>query len=143
MSTALEDTLAAVDIFAGLSRRQIKKLVGAGKEVRSGSGKALATEGLGALALHVILEGTAEVTRAGNSLGTLGPGDYFGEISMIDGKPRSATVTATSELRTFAIPHTQFADLMQRDAEMAWALLKRLCARLREAEARDRESDPI
>jgi CRP/FNR family cyclic AMP-dependent transcriptional regulator len=136
LSTALEDTLAAVDIFTGLSRRHIKKLVGAGKEVRSESGKSLATEGLGALAFHVILEGTAEVTRAGSSLRDLGPGDYFGEISMIDGKPRSATVSATSNLTTFAIPHTQFADLVKRDAELASALLTSLCNRLREAEAR-------
>jgi CRP-like cAMP-binding protein len=135
VSTALEDTLAAVDIFAGLSRRQIKKLVEAGKEVRSGSGKAVATEGLGALAFHVILEGTAEVTRAGNSLRELGPGDYFGEISMIDGKPRSATVSATSELTTFVIPHAQFAELVRREAELASALLVGLCGRLREAEA--------
>lgn len=136
MSTALEDTLAAVDIFAGLSRRQIKKLVGAGKEVRSGSGKAIAMEGYGALAFHVILEGSAEVTRVGNPLRELGPGDYFGEISMIDGKPRSATVSATSEMTTFVIPHAQFAELVQRDAEMASALLLSLCGRLREAEAR-------
>lgn len=136
MSPALEDTLAAVDIFAGLSRRQIKKLVGAGKEVRSGPGKAIATEGLGALAFHVILEGTAQVSLAGSSLRELGPGDYFGEISMIDGKPRSATVAATSDLTTFAIPHNQFADLVQRDAELASALLTSLCSRLREAEAR-------
>jgi CRP/FNR family cyclic AMP-dependent transcriptional regulator len=136
LSTALEDTLAAVDIFAGLSRRQIKKLVGAGREVRSGSGKAIATEGLGALAFHVILEGTAEVTRAGNSLRELGPGQYFGEISMIDGKPRSATVSATSDLATFVIPHAQFAELVKTDAELASALLVSLCGRLREAEAR-------
>ena len=136
MSTALEDALAAVDIFAGLSRRQIKKLVEAGKEVRSSSEKVIAAEGLGALAFHIILEGTAKVTRAGNSLRELGPGDYFGEISMIDGKPRSATVSATSEMTTFVIPHGQFADLVQRDAELASALLVTLCGRLREAEAR-------
>jgi CRP-like cAMP-binding protein len=136
VSTALEDALAAVDIFAGLSRRQIKKLVEAGKEVRSSSEKVIAAEGLGALAFHIILEGTAEVTRAGNSLRELGPGDYFGEISMIDGKPRSATVSATSEMTTFVIPHGQFADLVQRDAELASALLVTLCGRLREAEAR-------
>jgi CRP/FNR family cyclic AMP-dependent transcriptional regulator len=135
VSTAVEDTLAAIDIFAGLSRRQIKRLVEAGKEVRSGSGKAIATEGLGALAFHVILEGTAEVTRAGHSLRELGPGDYFGEISMIDGKPRSATVSATSELTTFVIPHAEFAELVRREPELASALLVSLCGRLREAEA--------
>ena len=136
MGTALENTLADVDIFTGLSRRQIKKLVEAGSEVRSDAGKAIAAEGLGALAFHVILEGTAEVTRAGTSLRELGPGDYFGEISMIDGKPRSATVTATSELTTFVIPHAHFEDLVKRDADLASSLLVTLCGRLREAEAR-------
>ena len=136
MSTQLEDALAAVDLFASLSRRQVKKLVGAGRDVRSPAGKALAKEGLGALAFHVVLDGSAEVSRGGQPLRTLGPGDYFGEISMIDGKPRSATVTAASELTTFAIPHTDFARLIERDTELSSALLVALCARLRQAEAR-------
>jgi CRP/FNR family cyclic AMP-dependent transcriptional regulator len=136
MSNDLEDTLAAVDIFSGLSRRQVAKLVKAGRQVRSGSGKEIATEGLGALAFHVILEGTAEVTRGGTVLRQLGQGDHFGEISMIDGKPRSATVSATSELTTFVIPHAQFAELVRKDAELAVGLLVSLCGRVREAEAR-------
>lgn len=136
MTTALEDTLAATGIFASLARRQIKKLVSAGREVRSEAGKAVATEGLGALALHVIVEGTAEVSRAGTHLRTLAPGDYFGEISMIDGRPRSATVTASTALIAFAIPHDDFTALVQKDAELASALLVALCARVREAEAR-------
>jgi CRP-like cAMP-binding protein len=136
LTTALEDTLAAIDIFSSLSRRQVKRLVSAGREVRSEAGKAVAVEGLGALALHVILEGTAEVSRAGSPLRTLGPGDYFGEISMIDGKPRSATVAATSDLTAFAIPHTDFSALVETDPELASALLVTLCGRLREAESR-------
>lgn len=136
MTTAPEDTLAAIDIFSSLSRRQVKKLVSAGREVRSQAGKAIAEEGLGALALHVILEGTAEVTRAGTPLRTLGPGEYFGEISMIDGKPRSATVTATAALTTLAIPHADFRALLETDSEIAATLLVALCGRLREAESR-------
>jgi CRP/FNR family cyclic AMP-dependent transcriptional regulator len=136
LTTALEDTLASIDIFSGLSRRQVKKLVSAGREVRSGAGKEIATEDRGALAFHVILEGTAEVSRAGSPLRTLGAGDYFGEISMIDGNPRSATVTAVSDLTAFAIPHGQFRELVEKDAELAFSLLVSLCGRLREAEAR-------
>lgn len=136
MSTQLEDVLSAVDLFASLSRRQVKKLIEAGSNVRSPAGKVLAKEGLGALAFHVVLDGTAEVSRGGQLLRTLEPADYFGEISMIDGKPRSATVTAASELTTFAIPHTDFARLAEKDAELAFALLVALCARIREAEAR-------
>jgi CRP/FNR family cyclic AMP-dependent transcriptional regulator len=136
LTRAPEDILPAIDIFSSLSRRQVKKLVSAGREVRSEAGKAIAEEGLGALAFHVILEGTAEVSRAGSQLRSLGPGDYFGEISMIDGKPRSATVSATSDVTAFAIPHAQFKALLQTDSDFAAALLVALCARLREAEAR-------
>jgi CRP/FNR family cyclic AMP-dependent transcriptional regulator len=136
LTTDLEDTLAAIDIFSSLSRRQVKKLVAAGREVRSEAGKEIATEDRGALALHVILDGSAEVSRAGRPLRTLGAGDYFGEISMIDGKPRSATVAATTDLTAFAIPHGQFAELVAKDAELASALLVALCGRLREAESR-------
>lgn len=136
MATQLEDALAAVDVFASLSRRQIKKLVDAGQEVRSGAGKELATEGLGALAFHVVLEGTVEVSRGSETLRTLGPGSYFGEISMIDGKPRSASVRAASDVTAFVIPHGAFTSLLEKDAELARAFLVALCGRLREIEKR-------
>ncbi len=67
---------------------------------------------------------------------TLGPGDYFGEISMIDGRPRSATVTALEAMRLMAIPHQDFEAVVDADPEVARHLLKTLCARLCEAEAR-------
>ena len=136
MSTQLNDALAAVDLFASLSRRQVNKLVDAGREVRCGAGKELATEGLGALAFHILLEGSVEVSRGDETLRTLGPGSYFGEISMIDGKPRSATVTTASEVTAFAIPHSAFASVVEQDGDLARALLLKLCGRLREAEAR-------
>jgi CRP/FNR family transcriptional regulator, cyclic AMP receptor protein len=136
MSSDLEQALSSVDLLSGLSGRQRRKLVDAGSEVTSQAGKEIATEGLGALALHVVLEGALEVTLRGETIRTLGPGDYFGEISMIDGRPRSATVTATAPSRTFAIPHSTVAGLLEKDAELANALLVALCGRLREAEAR-------
>ncbi|GAA1907952.1 hypothetical protein GCM10009737_06050 [Nocardioides lentus] len=134
--TDLDQALAAVDVLSSLSRRQLRKLVDAGSEVRSPARKEIATEGLGALALHVILDGQVEVSREGSVIRTLGPGDYFGEISMIDGRPRSATVTTTEVTTTFAIPHVTVAGLLEKDAELANALLVSLCGRLREAEAR-------
>lgn len=132
----IEAHIAEVDLFRALSKRQVKRLASAAKELTHPAGRAVSTEGLGALAFHYILDGTASVTRDGRELRTLGPGDYFGEISMIDGKPRSATVTAASPMKVLAIPHADFEEVLDEDPELARHLLRTLCARLREAESR-------
>ena len=133
---AHEAVIANVDLFRDLSKAQLKRLAGAASEVSHPPGKAVATEGGGALAFHLIIEGSATVSKDGRALRTLGPGDYFGEISMIDGRPRSATVTALEALKVMAIPHQDFEAVVDEDPEVARRLLKTLCARLREAEAR-------
>lgn len=132
----LEALIADVDLFRGLSRSQVKKLVVMAREVPHPAGSDVAREGGGALAFHLILEGAATVTKDGRELRTLGPGDYFGEISMIDGQPRSATVTAIEPLKVLAIPHQDFEKVLDEDPDFARQLLRTLCARLREAEAR-------
>jgi CRP-like cAMP-binding protein len=131
-----DSTLAAVPILAGLSKRQRSKLHDGSRIVQHPAGKAVAAEGGGALALHVVLNGTATVTVGGHEIRTLTIGDHFGEISLIDGKPRSATVTATEPLTTLAVPHQVFQSLLDEDPTCARGLLTILCARLREAEAR-------
>ena len=133
---AREAVIANVDLFRDLSRAQLKRLAGAAIEVSHPPGKAVATEGRSGLAFHLIIEGSATVSKDGRELRTLGPGDYFGEISMIDGRPRSATVTAQEPLKAMAIPHQDFEAVIDEDPEFARRLLKTLCARLREAEAR-------
>jgi CRP-like cAMP-binding protein len=133
---AHEAVIASVDLFRDLSKSQLKRLAEASIEVSHPQGKAVATEGRGGLAFHLILEGSATVSKDGRVLRTLGPGDYFGEISMIDGLPRSATVTAIEPLKAVAIPHVDFEGVIDDDPEFARHLLKTLCARLREAEAR-------
>ena len=130
-----DSTLAAVPIFAGLSKRQRSKLQDGSRIVQHVAGKEVASEGLGALALHVVLSGTAVVTVSGHEKRTLTVGDHFGEISLIDGKPRSATVTAIDQLTTLAVPYQVFQSLLDDDPTCARGLLTILCARLREAEA--------
>ena len=135
MSTAQPlDTLAAIPLFSGVSKRHLKRLVDQAKEVRHESGRVLAQEGLGALAFHLVLEGTVEALRGDTVVRELGPGDYFGEISMIDGKPRSLTVRAVTSVRTLAIPHAAFDKLVDEEPTVARTLLVELCARLRAAE---------
>lgn len=131
----LDQRLASVPIFSGLSRRQRQRLLDQAKVVDHQAGREVASEGKGAMALHLLLSGGASVSVRGEQVRTLGPGDYFGEISLIDGKPRSATVTTTEPTRTLAVPHLVFDQLLDDDASVAKAVLLVLCQRLREAEA--------
>jgi len=131
----LEARLIRVPIFGQLSRRQLKKLLGKAKTTSHSAGQDITEQDKGSLAFHLVLSGSADVTVHGKKVRTLGPGEYFGEISMIDGRPRSATVTAASPLTTLAVPHLAFQDLLDDEPEVARQLLVRLCDRLREAEA--------
>lgn len=137
MPDTARDALAGVDLFAGLSSRQLAKLAKVSKETTHKPGAEIAAEGRGALAFHVIVDGTAAVTVGGRQVRTMGPGDYFGEISLIDGEPRSATVTAAGDapLRTVAIGKGPFSALIESEPTIAKALLVRLCGRLRAVEA--------
>jgi CRP-like cAMP-binding protein len=127
--------LARVPIFSGLSPRQLGKLAEVSRTTTHQAGHEIAKEGEGALALHIILDGTAEVSVHGRPRRELHAGEYFGEISLIDGKKRSASVTATSDLHTLAVPHGPFQTLLESEPGFAAGLLTLVCARLREAEA--------
>jgi|tagenome__1003787_1003787.scaffolds.fasta_scaffold19876586_1 CRP/FNR family cyclic AMP-dependent transcriptional regulator len=131
-----ESLLAAIDLFNGLSPEQVRKLVDRGRLIPHQTGRQLTSEGDHAHALHVILKGRATVTVAGSEVRTIGSGDYFGEISMIDGKPRSATVTATEPMTTLTISHTEFQRLLTQDPDFGRRLLTSLCARLRDVKPR-------
>jgi CRP/FNR family cyclic AMP-dependent transcriptional regulator len=132
----LDRDLVTIPIFGGLSRRKRAMLLDMSKVVDHDIDHEVATQGEGALALHLVLEGRASVRVGGSEVRQLGPGEYFGEISMIDGKRRSATVLATEPLRTLAVPHLAFRDVVMDDPESARELLLMLCDRLREAESR-------
>jgi CRP/FNR family transcriptional regulator, cyclic AMP receptor protein len=126
--------LRRIDLFAGLSDRQLKRLVGRAKEVRHEAGRSITTEGNVALGFHLLLDGEVAVSQNGAVRRRLGPGDYFGEISMIDGQRRSATITAETPVRALTVSHATFEELLDQDPSFARGLLKVLCARLREAE---------
>ena len=136
------ELLQGVELFRGLSRRQLHKIVAISRVVDHPTGHVVAKEGLGALAFHLILEGQAVVSRDGTEIRRLGPGDHFGEVSLIDGHPRSATVTATTPLKAFVVPHPGFQQLLDHDPEFVRQLIVSLCALLRAAEARH-DSTPV
>ncbi|GAA2011831.1 cyclic nucleotide-binding domain-containing protein [Nocardioides kribbensis] len=133
----LHNHLSAVPLFTGLTKKQRSRLIDAARDVQHHDGHEVAREGAGALALHVVLEGYATVSVGTDKRRTLGPGDYFGEISLLDGRPRSATVVADGPLRTLAVPYVAFQAVLDSEPGVARALLVLLCHRLREAEARN------
>jgi CRP-like cAMP-binding protein len=126
--------LGKLDLFSGLSRKDLKGLARAVREVRHPEGHRVVDEGGNALGFHLIVEGTAEVTSNDTRRRTLGVGDYFGEISLIDGQPRSATVVAASPLRTLSLDSVSFNLLLDAHPGIARALLTVLCQRLRALE---------
>jgi CRP/FNR family cyclic AMP-dependent transcriptional regulator len=99
-------------------------------------GHTTTTEGQGGVGFFVIEDGNAAVSIRGAIVRTLGPGDYFGEIALIDNGPRSATIVATTDLRCRGMTAWEFRPFVQEHPEVAWPLLETLVARLREAEER-------
>jgi CRP-like cAMP-binding protein len=130
--------LKAVPLFHDFSDRALSRVLEISKEVSHPAGKVVLEEDASAVGFHLILDGSAEISVAGKVVGTFGPGEYFGEMSLIDGKPRSASVTAATELRTLSIPAWNFDSLMMEHPEMMRAMLKVLCGRVRRLEASPR-----
>lgn len=94
-------------------------------------GQPVVTEGEGGVGFFVILDGRASVTRGGESTAELGPGDYFGEMSLIDGDIRAASVCAAGDLRCAAMTQWQFRPFVKEHPDVAWALLTTLVKRVR------------
>ncbi len=127
---ALRDT----DLFSSLSKRALGKVADQARVVNHAAGKEITEEGGGGVGFHLITSGTASVSVGSQSRPDLGPGDSFGEISLIDGKPRSATVTAKTDLTTVSLVSWNFNPILDDEPEVSKALLLVMCARLRAAE---------
>jgi len=126
--------LQRVQLFADMDRRQAEQIARLLKERRFAKGETVIREGTGGAAFFLIDSGEAAVSSKGAPLRTLGPGDHFGEIALIDGGPRSATVTATTDLVCYGLTFWEFRPLVERNGAMAWKLLQALAQRLRDAD---------
>lgn len=129
--TEVIDRLATVDLFGALSRRELKRLASGARDVRHEDGRKVIDEGGRGLGFHFILDGTAKVLTADGRSVQLQPGQYFGEMSLIDGEPRSAAVVAESSLRTLSLDSATFNALLDEHPEASRAIMKALCQRLR------------
>ena len=134
MAGAPVESLRRVPLFAELDARELGQVARLLKERRFAQGETVTKEGLGGAAFFLIDSGEAAVTVAGAARASLGPGDYFGEIALIDEGARSATITATTDLRCFGLTLWEFRPLVQANGEISWKLLQALVQRLRAAE---------
>jgi CRP/FNR family cyclic AMP-dependent transcriptional regulator len=130
------ETLSRIPLFAGVKGRDLGRLAKVMSERTFAEGEAITTEGQSGVGFFVIEDGNATVSLKGEILRTLGPGDHIGEIALIDEGPRSATVTATTDLSCRGMAAWEFRSFVQEHPEVAWELLQVLAARFREAEAR-------
>ena len=127
--------LADVPLFSGLSNRQLRKVARLAVARRYPRLTAIVREGTPGNTFFVILDGSARVLRPGKRALTLGKGDFFGEIALLDGAPRSATVEAQTEVLTLQLGRTGFAKMLASDPQIATGILRTLAARLRAAQA--------
>ena len=134
MSAPIELVLG-VPLFSDLSKKEAEELAKTFKERSFSAGDVIAEEGQRGIGFFVIQSGTAKVTRAGELRVMLGPGDYFGEIALIDDGPRTASVIADTELHCYGLTSWEFRPLVETNAEIAWKLLEGLAKRVRALEA--------
>ena len=129
------ELLQGIPLFAGLERRELERLSGSFKERTFNGGDTVAAEGEGGAGFFVIESGEAVVQVGGEERGRLGPGDYFGDVALIDMGARTATVKADSDLHCYGLTFWDFRPLVESDARIAWPLLQAMAKRLRQAEA--------
>ena len=108
------DMLGAVELFSECSKKELGQILAVAKEIDFEAGQNICVQGEPSGRFYLILEGSVAVKRNGRTRATLGVGDYFGEIALIDGEPRTATCTAVTPVNTLAIAQFNFVPLMQR-----------------------------
>jgi len=131
-SREITQQLGKVPLFSGLSQRELDAIVRAGKEVEHREGHVIARDGDRGIGFFLVLSGEARVSRGGKGLARLKPGDFFGEISLLDRGPRTATVTSTTPIRLLGVTAWVFRGLLTEYPSIAMKLLEVVAGRLRQ-----------
>ena len=122
--------LKRVPLFAHCSKRELAAISGIADEIDLKNGHELTREGAVGREFFVLIDGTADVLRNGRKVNTLKSGDFFGEIALVHRTPRTATVKATSPVRTLVITERNFRTLLERSPEIQRKVLQALAERV-------------
>jgi CRP/FNR family cyclic AMP-dependent transcriptional regulator len=128
--------LSTIWLFSTCSKAELSRVRKAFTEIHVPAGKVLCEEGAPGSEFFVILSGIAEVLRNGKKVNTLGPGQFFGELALLDHRPRTATVRSTTDMILLVLYQREFSGLLSEVPGLTKKLLQALAGRLRAADAK-------
>ncbi|HEU5244361.1 MAG TPA: cyclic nucleotide-binding domain-containing protein [Gaiellaceae bacterium] len=131
MAGATPDMLRKVPLFTGLDDRELQEIAMSMRERRFKAGDTMTQEGAAGVGFFVVEEGRADVQVGGQAKGTIGPGDYFGEIALINESPRTATLTASTDMVCYGMTPWDFRPLVESNSTIAWKLLTAMAEKMR------------
>lgn len=123
--------LSVVPLFAGLTKRDLNRLAEETDVVSFAAGTTVVEEGLLGETMFVVLSGEARVTKGKRRLGSVRPGDFFGEVALLDGAPRSATVVAETPLEAIRLYRRTLLRMLEAEPQLALKILDSLVRRVR------------
>jgi CRP/FNR family cyclic AMP-dependent transcriptional regulator len=127
------DQLVKIPLFSGCSKKELQAVARSIKQINHPAGTVIAAEGEPGAGLFIIAQGEADVTVGGKKVNQLRDGDSFGEMALLDGGPRTATVTATTPVKIYALSEWAFRGLLADQPSIAMRTLEAMAGRLREA----------
>ncbi|HWH28885.1 MAG TPA: cyclic nucleotide-binding domain-containing protein [Mycobacteriales bacterium] len=137
------ERLAAIPLFAGSRPRELEGVARLCTEVDVPAGRTLCREGEPGQEFFVLEQGTVQVTSGGRQVATLGPGDFFGELALLDAGPRNATVTAETDVTVLVVSRQEFMGLLEEEPMVAVRMLPAIGARLRAGAQPAQEQPPV
>jgi CRP-like cAMP-binding protein len=131
VARASSDVLKKVPLFSGLDDRELGQIAATMRERRFSSGDTVTQEGAGGAGFFIVEEGEADVSVEGEQRGTITAGDYFGEIALLTGSDRTATITAKSDMVCWGMTPWDFRPLVESNSAIAWKLLTAMAEKLK------------
>jgi CRP-like cAMP-binding protein len=132
---ALAAALANVDLFADLTSKQVSLIADLCRRERFAAGQVIVTQGTDSSRFYLVTEGSVTVKVNDRPIAGMGPGEYFGEISMIDRGPRTASVVAVTDVVAYSLAFFSFRPLLKENPEIAIRMLVTMCERVRRLES--------